>query len=66
MSACPVCHTAIGQEVRKAIFSQDFLLTAALTLAPFPVFVAIVGSIYFWFPADTVKRQSGGGRSRWH
>lgn len=61
ISACPVCHTAVGRQVRKAILSQDFLRNVAFTLAPFPAFMAVVASIYFWFPTNGVERRETGG-----
>jgi hypothetical protein len=43
-SACPVCHTATGEQVRRGIFNDEILQNAAEIAAPFPLFaVAVLG-----------------------
>jgi hypothetical protein len=58
--ACPVCGTQTGLEVRQAIFGQNFLRHAAWTLAPVPILLGTVATIYFGFPPRRSKKQ---GRS---
>lgn len=42
LSACPVCDTATGREVRAGIFGGDFFPTLFAILAPFPVLLVLV------------------------
>ena len=49
--ACPVCDTGTGEQVRQGIFDERFGLNLALTLAPFPIFLAVAALLYYGFPA---------------
>jgi hypothetical protein len=60
LTACPVCHTGTGRQVRAGIFTTGFSKRVLLTLAPFPAFLTIVGLIYYRFPIP-----AGGGGRRW-
>jgi hypothetical protein len=46
---CPFCagDASGSNPVRDGIFNSDFWLRAAATLAPFPIFAAVVAFIYF-------------------
>lgn len=46
---CPFCagDASGANPVREGIFNSEFWFRAAATLAPFPVFAAIVAFIYF-------------------
>ena len=46
MTACPLCHTQTGQQVRAGIFDGRFPIRLLLTAAPFPVLAGIVAVIY--------------------
>ncbi len=49
-SACPLCHTPTGREVRAGIFDTSFKFKLLATIAPFPVFIGVVSLIYFGPP----------------
>ena len=49
-SACTLCHTTSGKQVRAGIFNSSFCVKLLATAAPFPVFIAVVGLIYFGPP----------------
>jgi len=49
-SACPVCHTEAGDQVRAALFGPDLWFNAAATVLPFSVLVAVTAWIYFGTP----------------
>jgi hypothetical protein len=44
--ACPVCDSQTGQEVRAAVFNEDFWSNLFVSLAPFPIFLGIVAAIH--------------------
>lgn len=46
---CPFCagDASGSNPVRDGIFNSDFWYRAAATLAPFPVFAAVIAFIYF-------------------
>ena len=46
-SACPLCHTPTGEQVRAGIFNGSFGENLLLTLAPFPVLAAVVLAMHF-------------------
>ena len=46
-SACPVCETETGKQVRAGIFGDDFASNVALTLVPFPLLAGLVALIHF-------------------
>jgi hypothetical protein len=45
-SACPLCDSETGREVRAGIFGDHFGRTLAGVLAPFPVFVLVVAGLH--------------------
>ena len=47
-SACPVCNTETGQEVRAGIFNENFTSTLAATMAPLPVLLASMFAAVHW------------------
>jgi hypothetical protein len=49
-SACPVCGSETGRQVRAGIFNEQFGSKLVLTLLPFPVFLGVVAAIHFGFP----------------
>lgn len=57
-SACPVCQSDTGQQVRQGIFDGRFGMNLFITLLPFPILVGIVLAIYFGIPrpGDLLRR----------
>ncbi len=49
-SACPVCHSETGKEVRAGLFNEDFTSNLVASIIPFPIFLGIVAAIH-GFPA---------------
>ena len=48
-SACPICNTATGQQVRAGIFGNDFWSTLLVVISPFPVLLlALAAYQYDW------------------
>ena len=65
VSACPVCQSATGQEVRAGIFDRSFGYNLLVTLLPFPIFLGIALLIYFGVPRPgTFLRRLSGRRKR--
>ena len=50
LSACPVCNSGTGREVRDGIFGPDFGRNVALTALPFPIFLGIAAAVYYGPP----------------
>lgn len=50
ISACPVCSTSRGAEVRSGIFNADFIPTMGMVLAPVPIFIVVVLLLHFGLP----------------
>lgn len=46
-SACPVCDSALGQEVRAGIFDGRFALTWLEVIAPFPILALILAAMHW-------------------
>lgn len=46
-SACPVCDTPTGQQVRAGLFNENFGSHLLLTLAPFPILALLVLALHF-------------------
>lgn len=59
VSACTVCESETGRQVRSGIFGGDFGQDLFLTLLPFPVLLAIVALIHFGFPWPRRASRSG-------
>lgn len=55
-SACPICNTETGVQVRQSIFGENFLRHAAWTLAPVPVLLGAVALVHFGFRPRTPKK----------
>ena len=45
--ACPFCDSQTAEQVRAAIFNEDFVYHLAAAFAPLPVFLGILALIYF-------------------
>jgi hypothetical protein len=58
ITACPLCDTGTGRQVRAGIFDGSFAHNLVVTLLPFPVFLAIAAALYYGFP-----RRKGPGSS---
>jgi hypothetical protein len=50
VSACPLCESETGQQVREGIFNDDFGVNLLVTLLPFPVLIAIVVLLHYGLP----------------
>ena len=50
VSACPVCDTGTGEQVRAGIFDAEFGRTLVAVLLPFPILLAVVATIHFGLP----------------
>jgi hypothetical protein len=48
--ACPLCKTGTGVQVRAGLFDGRFGYNLAAVLLPFPIFLGIVGLLYFGPP----------------
>lgn len=57
-SACPVCHTETGRQVRAGIFGEDFGFNLLVSALPFPIFLGIAAALHFG-----VGARPAGGRS---
>ncbi|MDQ3621418.1 MAG: hypothetical protein M3463_02885 [Verrucomicrobiota bacterium] len=49
-SACPLCDTPTGEQVRAGIFNQDFAMTLLAVLSPFPVLLLVLAAMHFGLP----------------
>ncbi|MBV8867225.1 MAG: hypothetical protein JO210_17645 [Acidobacteriaceae bacterium] len=49
-SACPLCHSQTGEQIRAALFARDFWFNVTATILPFAIFALITGLIYFGGP----------------
>lgn len=52
-SACPLCNTETGQQVRAGIFGNDFWPTLLTVLSPFPVLLILLAAMHFGLPRLT-------------
>lgn len=57
-SACPLCSTSTGAQVRAGIFNEEFISTMLVVLAPIPVFIGIVLLIHFGLPWRRESRRT--------
>ena len=46
-TACTVCDSEVGQQVRAGIFGQDFWSTLFAIVAPFPVLLGAIAAVQF-------------------
>ena len=51
-TACPVCATALGEQVRSGIFGPDFLSNLLAIMLPFPVLAAAVIALHYVYSAE--------------
>ena len=49
-SACTVCDSETGQQVRAGVFGEGFWSTLAAVIAPFPVFIIAIALYNFGRP----------------
>jgi len=49
-SACPICNTETGQQVRAGIFGNDFWSTLLDVISPFPVLLLILAAYQYGWP----------------
>ncbi len=49
-SACTVCESQAGQQVRAGIFGDEFWTTLVGVVAPFPVLLAIIAVYNYRMP----------------
>lgn len=45
-SACPICQSETGKQVRAGIFDENFAFNLFGSLLPFPIFLGIVAAIH--------------------
>lgn len=50
VSACPLCESSTGQQVRAGIFNEDFAGHSLGALLPFGLLLTIVAWIHFGLP----------------
>ena len=43
---CTVCDSETGQQVRAGIFGDDFVVTLAAVISPFPILLLAVGVLH--------------------
>jgi hypothetical protein len=60
-SACAVCDSELGRQVRAGVFNSDFVPRVLAVLAPFPLFLVAIGLVRFALPILMAPpaRQSG-------
>jgi hypothetical protein len=49
-SACPVCDSDTGQQVRAGLFGDEFGRNLLATALPFPILLGVVAAIHFGWP----------------
>ena len=49
-TACPVCDTGTGEQVRAGILDENFGSTLMTVLLPFPILLGVVAMIHFGLP----------------
>jgi hypothetical protein len=57
-SACPLCGTETGAQVRALAFGPDFLRHLAATLAPVPILLALVAGTGLLDRSTATKERS--------
>ena len=50
VTACPICNTETGQQVRAGIFGDDFWSTLLVVVSPFPVLLLVIAAYHFGWP----------------
>ena len=56
LSACPVCDTGTGEQVRAGIMDQNFGRTLIAVLLPFPILLGVVAMIHYGWPSARRER----------
>lgn len=54
-SACMVCNTELGHQIRHGVFDGHFASTAVAVLLPFPLFVLAGAAVHFGVPSRKRK-----------
>jgi hypothetical protein len=54
-SACPLCITETGAEVRAMLLGSDFFINLAFVGSPFIFFILIAVVIYYGLPSNRHK-----------
>ena len=49
-SACTVCDSETGQQVRAGIFGDEFWTTLVGVIAPFPVLLIVIAAYHYGIP----------------
>lgn len=65
-SACMVCDTDLGHQVRRGVFDGSFGSKALAVLLPFPAFLLAAAAVHFGVPklmTPTSKTKLGKDRS---
>ena len=62
-SACTVCDSEAGQQVRAGIFGDEFWTTLVGVIAPFPVVLAIIAVYNYGLPNFWVRSSDSAGPS---
>ena len=57
-SACPICKTAAGEQVRAGIVDEHFGRTLLSVALPFPLLLGVVAMIHFGWPMHTRLRKA--------
>lgn len=47
VTACPICDTETGRQVRAGIFGDDFWSTLLVVVSPFPVLLLVIAAYHF-------------------
>ena len=61
-SACTVCDSGTGRQVRAGIFGDEFWTTLVGVIAPFPVLLTVIAAYHYGIP-DWWARWSRGAHS---
>jgi hypothetical protein len=61
-TACPVCDTGTGEQVRAGILDENFGSTLLTVLLPFPIVLGVVAMIHFGLPRPGCARAARAGR----
>ena len=56
-SACMMCDTALGDQIRQGVFDGHFVSTAFAVLLPFPLFLMAGAAIHFGVPILMTPKQ---------
>ena len=62
-SACTVCDSEKGQQVRVGIFGDEFWTTLVGVIAPFPVLLIVIAAYHYGTPSFWARSSLGGRAS---